>query len=64
MLVLSQIVLGLQLPFAIYPLLKISADVRVMGELGPAQGVLILAWLLFAILVSCNGFLLYQIVVG
>jgi manganese transport protein len=59
-LILSQVVLSIQLPLTIIPLLVLSRRERVMGAmrmgaLGVATG-----WLVAAIIVGLNAFLLYQ----
>ena len=58
MLVLSQIVLSLQLPFAIWPLIRAAGDRSIMG--GLAAGILpqAIAWLLFSIITGANIWLL------
>jgi manganese transport protein len=62
LLVLSQVVLCLQLPFALYPLLRFVRSGPLMGEfrLGAMMGAL--SWLTFAVIVGANGFLLWQLV--
>ena len=59
MLVLSQIVLGVQLPFALYPLLKMCGDRVLMGALvlGPIWR--FVAWVIFAIITAGNFWMLY-----
>ena len=59
-LILSQVVLSIQLPLTIVPLLVLSRRQGVMGAmrlrgLGVATG-----WLVAAIIIGLNGFLLYQ----
>lgn len=54
MLVLSQVVLSLQLPFAIIPLIHAVADPKRMGEFRIARWIQVLAWLVAAIIVSLN----------
>jgi manganese transport protein len=58
MLVLSQIILSLQLPFAIWPLIRAAADRSIMGELvaGPLPSMI--AWGLFAIITAANLWLI------
>jgi manganese transport protein len=54
LLILSQVVLGLALPFSIVPLVMLTADRRKMGELVTARWVTALAALVGAILVALN----------
>jgi manganese transport protein len=54
MLVLSQVVLSLQLPFAIVPLIHAVADRKRMGEFRIAPWIQVLAWLVAAVIVSLN----------
>jgi manganese transport protein len=54
MLVLSQVILSLQLPFAIIPLIHAVADRKRMGEFSIARGVQALAWLVAAVIVGLN----------
>jgi manganese transport protein len=54
LLVLSQVILSLQLPFAIIPLIHAVADRRRMGEFRIAPWVQGLAWLVAAVIVGLN----------
>lgn len=54
MLVLSQVVLSLQLPFAIIPLINSVADKRRMGEFTIKPWLQILAWLVAGIILVLN----------
>jgi manganese transport protein len=54
LLILSQVVLGLQLPFAIVPLVMFTADRRKMGELIAPRWVTALAVLTAAIIIALN----------
>jgi len=54
LLILSQVVLSLQLPFAIIPLIHFTSDKAKMGEFANALWVQILAWLTAAIVVVLN----------
>ncbi|MEA2945380.1 MAG: manganese transport protein [Alphaproteobacteria bacterium] len=54
LLILSQVVLGLALPFSIVPLVMFTADRRKMGELAAARWVTVLAALVAAIIVALN----------
>jgi manganese transport protein len=54
MLILSQVVLSLQLPFAIIPLINSVADQRRMGEFTISRTIQILAWLVAGVILSLN----------
>ena len=54
LLVLSQVVLSLQLPFAIIPLIHAVADQKRMGEFRIAPWIQGLAWLVAAVIVGLN----------
>jgi len=54
LLVLSQVILSLQLPFAVIPLVLFTGDRRKMGEFTNPAWVKILAWITAAIIVVLN----------
>ncbi len=54
LLILSQVVLSLQLPFAVIPLIHFTSDKRKMGPFANKTWVRVLAWLAAAIIVSLN----------
>ena len=54
MLVLSQVILSLQLPFAIIPLINAVADKRRMGEFSISPKIKALAWVVAGIILSLN----------
>ncbi len=58
MLVLSQIVLSLQLPFAIWPLIRAASDPRMMGDLAAGPVIRFGGWTLFAIISAANLWLI------
>jgi manganese transport protein len=58
MLVLSQVVLSLQLPFALWPLIRFTSDRTLMGEFVNHAGVRWLAWGLFGLISIANLMLL------
>jgi manganese transport protein len=64
LLILSQVILGLALPFSIVPLVMFTADKRKMGELAAPVWVTALATLTAAILIVLNIKLLWDIVAG
>jgi manganese transport protein len=61
MLVISQIVLSLQLPFAIWPLIRTSGDPALMGPLTASAWMRGIAWALFAIISAANLWLLVSL---
>jgi manganese transport protein len=64
LLILSQVVLSLQLPFAIVPLVMFTADRAKMGALVAPRWVTALAVLVAAIIIVLNVKLLYDFVTG
>ncbi len=64
LLILSQVILSLQLPFAIVPLVMFTADRRKMGELIAPRWVTVLAVLTAALIIALNVKLLYDVATG
>src|SRR6201747_503309 len=60
LLVLSQVVLSMQLPFAVIPLVHFVSDRRKMGSLAISRGLSILAWTVVALILLLNFKLLYD----
>ena len=60
LLILSQVVLSLQLPFAVFPLVMFTSDRAKMGQFANAPVVKALAWLVAIIIASLNAWLLVQ----
>ncbi len=60
LLILSQVVLSLQLPFAVIPLVKFTSDRRMMGPFVSPRWMRSLAWVVAAIIVVLNAWLLVQ----
>ena len=60
LLVLSQVVLSLQLPFAVFPLVMFVGDKRKMGTLTAPRWMLALAWPVAVIIAVLNVYLLWQ----
>jgi manganese transport protein len=58
LLVASQVVLSFQLPFAIWPLLRLTSDRRVMGSFATGAGLKLAAWGLFVVISGANLVLL------
>jgi manganese transport protein len=64
MLILSQVVLSLQLPFAVVPLVRFTTDRRKMGELVAPHWIAALAWTVAAVIIALNVKLLYDVATG
>ena len=62
LLVLSQVILSLQLSFAVIPLVAFTSDRRRMGEFANPRWVAVLAWGVAALIASLNAWLLVQTV--
>jgi manganese transport protein len=60
LLILSQVILSLQLSFAVIPLVRFTCSKRKMGPFVSPWWVQTLAWLVTAIIVSLNGKLVYE----
>ncbi|KAF1056833.1 MAG: Divalent metal cation transporter MntH [Pseudomonas delhiensis] len=61
LLVLSQVVLSLQLPFALWPLIRFTSDRGLMGEFANRWPTVVLAWALFGVISAANLWLLLQL---
>jgi manganese transport protein len=59
-LILSQVVLSLQLPLTIIPLLVLARRRSVMGGMRSAGRSTVLGWVIAAIIIGLNAFLLYR----
>jgi manganese transport protein len=64
LLVLSQVVLSMQLPFAVVPLVRFVSDRRKMGHLVIPHWLMWLSWLVAAIILVLNFKLLYDTFLG
>jgi manganese transport protein len=64
LLILSQVILSLQLPFAVFPLVMFTSDARKMGPFVNPFWVKALAWVVAVIIALLNGWLLYQTIAG
>jgi manganese transport protein len=60
LLVLSQVILSLQLPFAVFPLVRFTTDRRKMGALVAPPWMGALAWPIAAVIAALNVWLLIQ----
>jgi manganese transport protein len=61
LLILSQVILSFQLPFAVIPLIQFTSDRRKMGELANSRLTVISAWVMAAAIIFFNGELVYLI---
>ncbi len=64
MLILSQVILSLQLSFAVIPLIMFTSDQRLMGEFVNPTWLKVLAIAVATIIVGLNAWLLFQIFSG
>jgi manganese transport protein len=64
LLVLSQVVLSLQLPFAVIPLVSFTSDRRMMGEFASPWALRVAAWVVAAAIVVLNVKLLVGVITG
>jgi manganese transport protein len=62
LLVLSQVILSLQLSFAVFPLVRFTSDRRKMGEFVNSRPTMVLAWTVALVIAGLNGWLLVQTV--
>jgi manganese transport protein len=61
LLILSQVVLSLQLPFAVFPLVMFTGSRAKMGELVAPRWMLVLAWPVAVIIAGLNMWMLWQL---
>jgi manganese transport protein len=64
LLILSQVILSLQLPFAVFPLVSFTSDRRKLGVFVAPRWVQALAWTIAVIIAALNVWLLYQTFFG
>jgi manganese transport protein len=60
LLLFSQVVLSLQLPFAMLPLIRYTSSKQIMGRFASPRLVAVLAWTTMAIIVSLNVILIWR----
>ena len=60
LLILSQVILSLQLPFAVFPLVMFTGDRAKMGPFASPPWMKILAWMVAVVIAALNVWLLYQ----
>ena len=64
LLVLSQVILSMQLSFAVVPLVMFTSDRRKMGRFANRLWIAILAWIVTLVIISLNLYLLTEIFFG
>lgn len=64
LLVLSQVILSLQLPFAVIPLVSFTSNKKMMGNFATPKPVAVLAWLVAGTIVCLNLKLLFDFFTG
>ncbi len=64
LLILSQVVLSLQLGFAVVPLVVFTSDKKKMGNFVSSAWLQVLSWIVTAVIIVLNLYLLWQTVVG
>jgi manganese transport protein len=64
LLILSQVILSLQLSFAVVPLVMFTGSRARMGEFANGRGLQALAWTTAVVIAGLNGWLLVQIAMG
>src|SRR6185312_11924958 len=62
LLILSQVVLSLQLPFAVIPLINLTSDRKRMGEFANKRIVQTLAWIIAIIILALNIWLAWTLI--
>ncbi|SFO03112.1 manganese transport protein [Mesorhizobium sp. NFR06] len=64
LLVFSQVILSMQLPFAVVPLVQFVSDREKMGSFAISRTVAVVAWVVAALILALNFKLLYDTVAG
>ena len=64
LIILSQVILSLQLPFAVFPLVMFTSDAHKMGRFVNPPWVKVLAYSVAVIIAALNLYLLYELVVS
>jgi manganese transport protein len=64
LLILSQVILSLQLSFAVVPLVQFTSEKAKMGVFVNSRGIKIIAWLVTGVIIVLNCFLLIQTLTG
>lgn len=64
LLILSQVILSLQLPFAVVPLVRFTADRQKMGAFASPRWLTTTAWLMAILIIALNAKLIWDFVLG
>jgi manganese transport protein len=64
LLILSQVILSMQLPFAVIPLIKYTSDKAKMGEFVNKLWVQIISWIVAVIIIGLNARLAFETISG
>jgi manganese transport protein len=64
LLVLSQVILSMQLPFAVIPLIQFVSSKKIMGDLAISKRLSLVSWLIAAVIVVLNAKLLLDVLRG
>lgn len=62
LLVLSQVILSLQLSFAVVPLVAFTSDRLKMGKFVNSPSLRLISWTIAVLIISLNGYLLFQVI--
>jgi manganese transport protein len=60
LLVFSQVILSLQLSFAVVPLVLFTSNSKIMGRFANTRAVTVLSWIITLTIIALNGYLLYN----
>lgn len=60
LLVLSQVILSLQLSFAVVPLVFFTSNSKIMGRFANSRPVTVVSWVIALIIIGLNGYLLFN----
>jgi manganese transport protein len=60
LLVLSQVILSLQLSFAVVPLVFFTSNKKIMGKFANSVTLTVISWIITLIIIGLNSFLLYK----
>lgn len=64
LLILSQVILSMQLPFAVIPLIRYTSDRKKMGEFANKMWVQVLAWTAALVIIGLNMYLAFTTISG
>jgi manganese transport protein len=64
LLILSQVILSLQLPFAVFPLILFTSDRRLMGPFANPRWVKVIVWPTGVLIALLNAWLLWRVFAG